>query len=88
MSSRRCTSSPSPRVYFCQQARKIAEFGIVNGTLNAPHAVWPITRTTLAPASMQEGEYKAFAEWVAENGRAFEYIGYVRTGGQVAVRLG
>lgn len=35
----------------------------------------------------QDGEYKAFAEWVAKTGRAFEYIAYVRTGGQVAVRL-
>jgi methyltransferase family protein len=36
----------------------------------------------------EEGEYKAFAECVAGTGRAFEYIAYVRTGGQVAVRLG
>jgi len=36
----------------------------------------------------QEGEYKAFSEYVATTGRAFEYIAYVRTGGQVAVRLG
>ncbi len=36
----------------------------------------------------QDGEYKAFAEYIAQSGRAFEYLGYVRTGGQVAVRLG
>lgn len=36
----------------------------------------------------QDGEYKAFSEYVARTGRAFEYIAYVRTGGQVAVRLG
>ncbi len=35
----------------------------------------------------QEGEYKAFMEYVAVNCVAFEYIGYTRTGGQVAVRL-
>jgi len=34
----------------------------------------------------QDGEYKAFVEFVGEK-RSFEYIGYVRTGGQVAVRL-
>jgi Methyltransferase domain len=36
----------------------------------------------------QDGEYKAFSQYVAETGRAFEYIAYVRTGSQVAVRLG
>jgi hypothetical protein len=35
----------------------------------------------------QEGEYKAFMEFTTERRRPFEYIGYVRTGGQVAVRL-
>jgi len=35
----------------------------------------------------QECEYKAFAEFIARTGRSFDYIGYVRTGGQVAVRL-
>lgn len=35
----------------------------------------------------QLGEYKAFAEYVARTGRSFEYLAYVRTGGQVAVRL-
>jgi Methyltransferase domain len=35
----------------------------------------------------QDGEYKACAECVANTGRSFEYIAYVRTGGQVAVRL-
>ncbi len=35
----------------------------------------------------QEAEYKAFIEFTAEGKRSFEYIGYVRTGGQVAVRL-
>jgi hypothetical protein len=35
----------------------------------------------------QDGEYKAFVEFTAESQRSFEYIGYVRTGGQVAVRL-
>ncbi len=38
-------------------------------------------------AGWQEGEYKAFIEFVAERKRTFEYIGYVRTGGQVAVRM-
>jgi hypothetical protein len=36
----------------------------------------------------ENGEYKAFAEYVAATGRSFEYIAYVRTGGQVAVRIG
>jgi hypothetical protein len=36
----------------------------------------------------EDGEYKAFSEYVARTGRAFEYIAYVRTGGQVAVKLG
>lgn len=35
----------------------------------------------------QDGEYKAFAEYIASSRRSFEYIAYVRTGGQVAVRL-
>jgi hypothetical protein len=35
----------------------------------------------------QRGEYKAFEEYVARTGRSFEYLAYVRTGGQVAVRL-
>jgi hypothetical protein len=35
----------------------------------------------------QDGEYKAFIEFVGEKKRPFEYIGYVRTGGQVAIRL-
>jgi hypothetical protein len=35
----------------------------------------------------QDGEYKAFIEFVGEKNRPFDYIGYVRTGGQVAVRL-
>jgi hypothetical protein len=34
-----------------------------------------------------EQEYKAFMEYVAEHDVSFEYWGYVRTGGQVAVRL-
>jgi len=33
-------------------------------------------------------EYKAFSEFVTRTGRTFEYVTYVRTGGQVAVRLG
>jgi hypothetical protein len=36
----------------------------------------------------EDGEYKAFAEYTAKTGLSFEYIAYVRTGGQVAVRLG
>lgn len=39
-------------------------------------------------AGWQDAEYKAFMEFVAAKQRTFEYIGYVRTGGQVAVRLG
>jgi hypothetical protein len=35
----------------------------------------------------QNGEYKAFIEYTTESGQPFEYLGYVRTGGQVAVRL-
>jgi hypothetical protein len=35
----------------------------------------------------QEGEYRAFMEYVAENYVAFEYIAYARTGSQVAVKL-
>jgi hypothetical protein len=38
-------------------------------------------------AGWQGGEYKAFIEFVGESKRSFEYIGYVRTGGQVAIRL-
>lgn len=38
-------------------------------------------------AGWQDCEYKAFAEFISKTGRAFEYIAYVRTGGQVAVRL-
>jgi hypothetical protein len=37
--------------------------------------------------SWQEHEHKAFMEYVKEESVAFEYIGYVRTAGQVAVRL-
>jgi len=35
----------------------------------------------------EDGEYKAFMEYIAAKGRTFDYVGYVRTGGQVAVRL-
>lgn len=38
-------------------------------------------------AGWQDQEYKAFMEFVAANNVSFEYIGYVRTNGQVAVRL-
>lgn len=38
-------------------------------------------------AGWQDGEYKAFMEFVAASDASFEYIGYVRTGGQVAVKL-
>jgi hypothetical protein len=38
-------------------------------------------------AGWQDGEYKALIEFASENKRSFEYIGYVRTGSQVAVRL-
>jgi hypothetical protein len=35
----------------------------------------------------EDGEFKAFMEFVAERGVAFEYLAYNRTGGQVAVRI-
>ena len=35
----------------------------------------------------KDGEYKAFAEYIAKSGRSFEYVGYVRHGQQVAVRV-
>jgi len=35
----------------------------------------------------EDCEYKAFAEYTSQTGCAFEYIAYVRTGGQVAVRI-
>lgn len=35
----------------------------------------------------QEGEYKAFAEFIESSNFGFEYIGYIRIGSQVAVRL-
>ncbi len=35
----------------------------------------------------QECEYKAFMEFVAENGVAFDYIGYVMVDRQIAVRI-
>jgi hypothetical protein len=36
----------------------------------------------------QQGEYKAFAEFVSTHDRlGYDYIGYIRNGGQVAVRL-
>ena len=35
----------------------------------------------------EEGEFKAFMEFAAERGLAFEYIAYNRTGSQVAVRI-
>jgi hypothetical protein len=35
----------------------------------------------------EEGEFKAFMEFVAARNLAFEYIAYNRTGGQVAVRI-
>jgi hypothetical protein len=35
-----------------------------------------------------EHEYKAFSEYVQRTGRVFEYVAYVRTSSQVAVRLG
>jgi hypothetical protein len=38
-------------------------------------------------AGWQNGEYKAFLEYAGRTARSFEYVAYVRTGGQVAVRL-
>lgn len=35
----------------------------------------------------EEGEYKALMEFSAEANMAFEYLGYIRTGSQVAIRL-
>ena len=35
----------------------------------------------------EEGEYKAFMEFVSEQNIAFEYLGYIRTSSQVAVRI-
>jgi Macrocin-O-methyltransferase (TylF) len=36
----------------------------------------------------QQGEFKAFAEFIASHGRLdWDYLGYIRNGGQVAVRL-
>lgn len=36
----------------------------------------------------QQGEYKAFAEFIESHDRlSYDYIGYIRNGGQVAVRL-
>ena len=35
----------------------------------------------------EEGEFKAFMEFVAAGKLAFEYVAYNRTGGQVAVRI-
>jgi len=35
----------------------------------------------------REEEYKAFTEFIAESKIGFEYIGYIRTGSQVAVKL-
>jgi hypothetical protein len=35
----------------------------------------------------QDGEYKAFMEFVREEQLAFAYVGYVRTGSQVAIKL-
>jgi hypothetical protein len=35
----------------------------------------------------EEGEFKAFTEFVAARKLAFEYVAYNRTGGQVAVRI-
>jgi hypothetical protein len=35
----------------------------------------------------ENGEYKAFMEFVAERKLPFEYVAYNRTGSQVAVRV-
>jgi len=35
----------------------------------------------------EEGEYKAFEEFAKENHITFEYLGYIRMGRQVAVKL-
>ena len=35
----------------------------------------------------EEGEFKAFMEFVTARQLAFEYVAYNRTGGQVAVRI-
>jgi hypothetical protein len=35
----------------------------------------------------KDGEYRAFAEYIAKYGRSFEYVGYVRHGQQIAVRM-
>jgi hypothetical protein len=35
----------------------------------------------------RQGEYRAFTEFVEEQGVCFEYVGYCRHGQQVAVRI-
>ena len=35
----------------------------------------------------EEGEYKAFMEFTAKHQIRFEYIGYIRKGSQVAVKI-
>jgi Macrocin-O-methyltransferase (TylF) len=38
-------------------------------------------------AGWQEGEYRAFNEFCAQHNVKFDYLGYVRTGGQLAVQI-
>ena len=35
----------------------------------------------------QEHEYKAFQEYIGEEGRSYEYLAYCARGGSVAVRI-
>jgi hypothetical protein len=61
--------------------------------------IFDLTKGRLAPGAIiifdeyfnypgwQQQEYQAFMQYVQEENVAFDYLGYVRTASQVAVRL-
>lgn len=88
-----------PGFVAAQAGRKIAFMHIDCDLYSATKTVFNETAGMLVPGTLivfdeffnyagwEQGEYKAFAEFVEQTGVEFEYIGYVANARQVAVRL-
>jgi predicted O-methyltransferase YrrM len=86
--------------FVAAHASKTISFMYVDCDLySSTKTIFAETRALLAPGTIivfdeyfnapewREEEYKAFMEFIAESKTSFEYIGYIRTGSQVAVKL-
>jgi hypothetical protein len=88
-----------PSFVSTQAGRKIAFIHIDCDLYSATRTIFNETTDLLVPGTLivfdeffnyagwEQGEYKAFVEFVERTGVEFEYIGYVANARQVAVRL-